>query len=237
MVPGEGWRRVEGTFAPIAAVTPALDKQKRLIVWGADDQPQAIIDAYTRSSKEQLPSLRLNPRSASIGERTYAIGADRKSLVGLLGADKFLEVSLDLKEAGAIAISPDNGTLLVADAAGRHVWAYRVEKNGDLSAGEKYITLRVSPYFAKTLKEKAPPEPRSEASAIVWDQAGRIYVGTKLGVQVFDPTGRLCGVLEQPSKKAVAGLAFGGVADDALVVACGDEIYWRRLKTRSALNP
>ena len=30
------------------------------------------------------------------------------------------------------------------------------------------------------------------------DTLGRYYVTTALGVQVFDPTGRLCGVLDKP---------------------------------------
>jgi len=37
----------------------------------------------------------------------------------------------------------DGGTLVVGDASGAHLWAFRIEKNGDLSSPEKYYPLRL----------------------------------------------------------------------------------------------
>ena len=41
------------------------------------------------------------------------------------------------------------------------------------------------------------------------DGATRLYVATNLGIQVFDPTGRLCGVFTGPVGR-VTELAFDG---------------------------
>ena len=46
------------------------------------------------------------------------------------------------------------------------------------------------------------------------DEQGRYYVTTHLGLQVFDPTGRLCGVLPNPGAKNMTSVGFGGANRD-----------------------
>src|SRR5947209_5068690 len=41
------------------------------------------------------------------------------------------------------ALSPDGGTMFVGSEVGKYVWAFRVEKDGTLSAGQPYCSLRV----------------------------------------------------------------------------------------------
>ena len=61
---------------------------------------------------------------------------------------------------------------------------------------------------------------------VVLDRDGRIYAATDLGVQVFDPTGRLCGVLTPAVPGKPEHLAFEG---DQLTLWVGDEKYARKL--------
>lgn len=63
------------------------------------------------------------------------------------------------------------------------------------------------------------------------DNDGRIYAATPLGVQVFDPTGRLCGVMAAPAAGLMHSLAFEG---DQLVAWVGDVKYARKLRTAGA---
>ena len=65
-------------------------------------------------------------------------------------------------------------------------------------------------------------------SALTADKDGRIYAATPLGVQVFDPTGRLCGVLTPTETGPLDALAFVG---DQLVGWVGDTRYTRKVKT------
>jgi enterochelin esterase family protein len=62
------------------------------------------------------------------------------------------------------------------------------------------------------------------------DSAGRIYAATELGVQVFDPTGRLCGVISKPAKGQLSYLAFGEEDRGLLFAVCDGKIYIRKTK-------
>jgi enterochelin esterase family protein len=64
-----------------------------------------------------------------------------------------------------------------------------------------------------------------------------LYAATDLGIQVFDPTGRLCGVLLKPKDEPLIGVAFGGSDNDRLFTVCGDKLYSRKLKTRGVPPP
>jgi enterochelin esterase family protein len=59
------------------------------------------------------------------------------------------------------------------------------------------------------------------------DKDGRIYAATEIGVQVFDPTGRLCGVMTTPKGKA-EWFVFEG---DTLTLWIGETKYARKLRT------
>ena len=72
----------------------------------------------------------------------------------------------------------------------------------------------------------------SEKSIAVWglttDKDGRIYAATEIGVQVFDPTGRMCGVLTPAAPGTPAGMAFEG---DTLTLWIDHTKYARKLRT------
>lgn len=64
-------------------------------------------------------------------------------------------------------------------------------------------------------------------TALTTDKDGRIYAATPLGIQVFDPTGRMCGVIAAPPGR-IDALAFEG---NQLTAWVGDTKYARKLKT------
>lgn len=68
-----------------------------------------------------------------------------------------------------------------------------------------------------------------EVTGLTTDKDGRIYAATDIGVQVFDPTGRLCGVLTPAAPGRPEHLAFEG---DKLTLWVGEVKYERRLDTR-----
>ena len=62
------------------------------------------------------------------------------------------------------------------------------------------------------------------------DNKGRYYVTTRLGVQIFDPTGRPCGVLPKPAAdQPLTSCILAGPDHSTLVVAQGKTIYRRRV--------
>jgi len=80
-----------------------------------------------------------------------------------------------------------------------------------------------APYCQLRIKGDKP-----HVTSLIADRDGRIYAGTPLGVQVFDPTGRLCGVILTPSGAPPSHLEFEG---DRLTIWVGVAKYERKLKT------
>lgn len=136
------------------------------------------------------------------------------------------KVAKDIGRPTGITFWADGGTLVVADAAGKHLYAFRVEKDGSLSDREGYYTLRL-PHGSR----------ESGAGGMTLDNAGRLYVATTVGVQCYDPTGRLNGVLLNPGATPPTAVAFGGPEGDQLFIACGDTVYGRKTKAKSVLFP
>ncbi len=87
----------------------------------------------------------------------------------------------------------------------------------------RYYSLRV------TMGEKA-----GGVKAMEMDARNLRYAATPLGVQVFDPTGRLCGIILPPAKEEMTAITIGGKDADQLFVACGDKIYSRKIQGKAA---
>jgi sugar lactone lactonase YvrE/enterochelin esterase-like enzyme len=118
-----------------------------------------------------------------------------------------------------IALTRDGGTLAVSEYRGEHVWTFRVNPDGSLDAGMPTMTLRRG-------KE---PEARGDGMAV--DAADRYYVTSAEGIQVFDPTGKLSGVMATPNPaRPLTSCILAGPGHEYLYVANGDTILRRRLK-------
>ncbi len=231
IIPGEDWKKVDGKFAPISCLRADTGKTPMLFVYDQDNKVQSILN------KEDRPGFKIHPETnnpltfnahASTG-LAYTIRPKEQIIVAhpLAQPTKPIkEIKIPLAEASAWALTRDMGSVVIADAAGKHVWMFRLDVDGGLSGGEKYMILRVR-----------KDDPRSEASAICIDNAGRFFVATKLGVQVFDPTGRLCGVLLNPLSQRPTAMTFGGEDGDVLYLACGSELYWRKMQEKRAAYP
>lgn len=123
-----------------------------------------------------------------------------------------------------ITLSPDERTLAVSEHGGRHVWAWHVQEDGGLTGGAPFMTM-----WLATGKETAAGDGAATESR------GRYYVTTELGVQIFDPAGRLAGIIAKPTPEAkVVSVEFAGKDHDILYIAAGDKIFGRKLKVTGA---
>jgi len=141
-------------------------------------------------------------------------------------------VDTGIGRPNGIAISNDQGTLAVSDSGGEHVWAFRVNGDGTLDAKMPTMTLRVPVDPKGEFKFNAPPPylKASQGDGSAVDKAGRYYVTSTLGVQVFDPTGRLCGVLSKPDDSApLTSCTLAGPDHDYLYVTTGASVFRRKL--------
>jgi len=210
---GEGWRPIKAGYARII---------------GLIQLPGGIVTVYHEGGSDRIRSDgRVAQSSGEVVAAPAQVRTNRgfayvirgePPRVSLLGKNRPNIDASGISRPAGLALSPDESTLFIGDSSGRAVWAFRIEADGRLSCGEPYCPLRLP-----------PGKKESGVSALASDAAGRIYAATPLGVQVFDPTGRLCGVLAKPANAELTALAFGGKDLDTLHVACGDGVYARKM--------
>jgi gluconolactonase len=133
-------------------------------------------------------------------------------------------VDTGLKFSNGITLSPDQSLLYVADSRSHWVYSYQVKADGTLGAKQKYYWIH-SPDTADD----------SGADGLEVDSAGRLYVATRMGIQVCDQAGRVNCILPTPNGK-VSNLTFGGEKFDTLFATCGDKVYKRKMKATGAPN-
>jgi sugar lactone lactonase YvrE/enterochelin esterase-like enzyme len=128
-----------------------------------------------------------------------------------------------LKFANGVALSPDQTLLYVADARSHWVYSYQIQPDGTLAHQQKFYHLHV-------------PDTADDAGAdgMKTDTAGRLYVATRMGIQVCDQTGRVNAIIPTPNGR-ISNLAFGGKDKNILFATCGDKVYKRKLKAQGAL--
>ena len=125
-----------------------------------------------------------------------------------------------IERPNGINLWPAQGTLVVADTLGKHLWTFRVERDGSLKYKQPYYTMAL-----------LPGRTESGADGMTIDSAGRLYVATHAGLQMFDPTGRLSGVIAKPQSAKLSNVCFGGPKLDTLYATSTDKVYLRKTKT------
>lgn len=125
-----------------------------------------------------------------------------------------------------ITLSADQTTLAVSEHGGKNVWSWQIQPDGTLKGGGPNMTLLVSPNNAKG-------EALGDGSTT--DAAGRYYVTSELGIQVFDATGRHSGTIALPFQGAkIVSVEFAGPDHAWLHVCAGDRIFKRKTQTQGA---
>jgi len=133
-------------------------------------------------------------------------------------------VDTGLKFSNGLCLSPDQSLLYVADSRTHWVYSYVVGADGSLSNKQKYYHLHT-------------PDTADDAGAdgMRVDRDGRLWVATKLGLQVCDQAGRVNCIIPTPNGK-ISNLTFGGPDGDIIYATCGDKIYMRKVKARGVNN-
>jgi sugar lactone lactonase YvrE len=231
---GEKSKLIEGTsasglkFGPDGRLYACVGKDKQLVVFevpggkktvlAEDVQPNDLVVShkghiyFTETGKKQVTFL--NPKT---GEKKAA--------------------DVGITAPNGITLSPDQGTLAVSDSRGTNTWTLRIEPDGSLSAKAPYMTMRTAVDPAVKSADGRSPVYKSVSGGdgMTSDSLGRYYVSSHLGVQVFDPTGRMCGVLPNPGAKQMTSVGFAGPRMDFMYVTCSDRIFRRKVQATGNL--
>jgi gluconolactonase len=117
-------------------------------------------------------------------------------------------VAADIERPNGIQLSPDEKTLYVANTLGEHVLAYDVAPDGKV--GKRRDFARLAGWT------KTDTGWSSGADGLAVDAAGRLYVASNAGIEVFGAAGEALGVIPLPKKPQ--NLAFAGPGKNTLYV-------------------
>jgi sugar lactone lactonase YvrE len=228
LIPGESWARVDST-AKLEGF-PLPDSGERIVAHASAIGPKGAI--FRANGKELTVSQagRKPRRAASISSaarvvvgsngNAYVTGADKVWLVLPNGTKK--EVDSGLGRGRAITLSSDQTLLYVADSASHWIYSYQIQPDGTLKHKQRYYWLHTPDASTD-----------SGANSMCVDSDGRLYVATRLGIQVCDQAGRVNCILPVPGGYVTA-ISFGGINSTTLYARNGNDLYSRKLKSRSA---
>ncbi len=123
-----------------------------------------------------------------------------------------------------LTLAPDGKTLYVDDTKGEEISAFDVHADG--TTGPRRVFARLAGIVAGQ---------SSGADGMTVDSAGRLYVTSRIGIQVLSSTGGHLGTIETP--RAAANVAFSGPGKQYLYVAARQGIYRLKMLSHGAARP
>ncbi len=202
-------------FGPDGRLFAVVDKEQKIMTY--DEQGQGKVYAEGISGNDLVVLHNGNTYVTEPGD-----GA-RPSNVWLIKPDGSKQiVDTGLKFSNGVAASPDQSLLYVDDSRSHWVYSYQIQPDGTLKDKQRYYHL----HMPDTADE-------SGADGMRADNAGRLYVATKMGLQVCDQAGRVNCIIPTPNGKA-SNVTFGGPDLDTLFVTAGDRVFKRKVKPKAA---
>jgi gluconolactonase len=192
----------------IAVLTPA----PRLLTDAAEGQPlmrpnDLIADrkggVYFTDPGPNLPAGQSPPRKPAV----YYIKPD----------GSVVKIADDITRPNGVMLSPDEQVLYVADTLGPAVIAFDVQPDGTGRNRREFGRLEGV--------TKTEAGVRSGADGLAVDQAGRLYVATQAGVQVFSPQGQRLGTIPIGVAGGPQNIAFAG-KDKRTLYVVGRGAMW-----------
>ena len=139
------------------------------------------------------------------------------------GATRVVDTGINFPNG--VVTSPDQSLLYVADTRGQFVFSFQIQADGSLAHKQRYFHLHL-----------ADGEAESGADGIAVDTMGRLYVTTKMGLQICDQAGRVNSIIPKPQSAWLSNVCFGGANLDTLFVTCGDKVFKRKTKAKGVLS-
>ncbi|WP_435022230.1 SMP-30/gluconolactonase/LRE family protein [Tundrisphaera sp. TA3] len=201
----------DGTMYVIATATAqilAYDQSGQCKVFADNIKGNDLVVLANGSIYATAP----NPNAAPFSELVYFSPTGERKVV-----------DTGLKYANGVTVSPDQSLLYAADSRTHWVYSYQIQPDGTLKYKQKYDRLHV-PDTADD----------SGADGIRCDREGRLYVATRMGLQVCDQPGRVNAIIPTPTGSA-SNLCFGGKDFDTIYATAGTRVFRRKVKAQGAI--
>jgi gluconolactonase len=213
-------------YAKRASGTSFGPDGRRYVIAGATNQ----VIAYNAAGEESVLADSISGNDIVVAHNgniyvTAPDGTEKPSKLYLIRpGEKKQIVDEGLKFANGLVLSPDQTLLYVTESATHWVWIYHIRPDGTLEYKQHYGWLHVR-----------DSDENAWSDGLRCDTAGRVYVTTRMGIQVMDQVGRVNAIIPIPAGQP-SNLCFGGKNFDILYLTAGDKVFCRRLRTRGANN-
>jgi enterochelin esterase family protein len=233
----------------ISAADGARTEIAKESVSGLEFGPDGLLYACQGSQKRiisiDLKSGEIKAVASNVAPNDLAVTSDGFLFFTETGAQQVTRINLKSGEVSAadvgisrpngIAVSNDGGTLSVSDYGGEFTWTFRINADGSLDAKMPTMPMRlaIDPKGEFRFNEAPPYVTASKGDGMAVDSIGRWYVTSSLGVQIFDPTGRPCGVLPTvDTTQPLTTCILAGSDFSTLYVANGTKLFKRKLTVK-----
>ncbi len=201
-------------FGPDGRLYACQDGRKRIV-------------AYSMDGKETVIAEDVNSNDLAITARGEIYFTDplhkRVWFIDAQGGKRVVHEGIQFPNG--VRLSPGQGFLIVDDSASRWVWSFQVQPDGSLANGDSFYRLETPDESSAT-----------GADGMAWDTEGFLYVTTRMGIQVFDPPGRVMAILNKPQPGSISNIVFGGPNRDTLFVTAGDKVFKRPMKRKGTVS-
>ena len=119
----------------------------------------------------------------------------------------------NLPNPNGVILSIDEKTLYVIPSGQAEMMSYPIESPGKIGKGKVFCTLK-QPDGAKK---------PGGGDGLTIDSKGNLYITSALGLQVYDPAGKLLGIITLPEQPA--NVTFGGADFKTLYVTARKSLY------------
>ena len=211
------------TLGPDGLLVGCQGRQKRLI---SIDPATGVVATIAGG---------VEPNDLAVTEDGFALITETKSSQVTrvdLSSGEVSVVDEGISRPNGITLSNDGGTLAVSASGDAVTWTFRVHAGATLDAKMPTMPMRLAINPKGPFAFNAPPTyvKASRGDGMAVDRAGRYYITSSVGIQIFDPTGRPCGVLPAPAPdQPLTSCTLAGEDHSFLYVTLGPTVYRRRL--------
>ncbi len=211
-------KKASGTcFGPDGKRYTVAGVTKQILSYDANEKETVVADSIAGNDLVVAKNGNIyitSPDGATRPGKLYLVRPDGEKII----------VDDGLRFPNGVTLSPDQTQLYATESASHWVWVYKIKPDGTLTYKQRYGWLHV-----------ADTDENAWSDGLKCDTAGRVYVATKMGIQVMDQLGRVNAILTTPpSNNQTSNVCFGGPDFNVLYVSAGDKVFRRKLKTRGA---
>lgn len=210
--------RANGLMVNAKGEVVACEMAGQVVAYGTDGKSRRVLADKHDGKPFNAPNDLVLDKQGGVYFTDPSFGAAKalpqgKTAVYYLALDgKTTRLVDDLPNPNGVILSPDEKTLYVIPSGQADMMSYPVEGPGKLGTGKVFCTLK-----------QREGGKNSGGDGLTVDVKGNLYITSQLGLQVFDPAGKLLGIIKVPEQPA--NVTFGGADLKTLYVTARTSLY------------